>query len=76
MASVEVSLEQEDHLVEDQETSVTCRVEGGQPRPEIGFMLMGDEQTKIEVSSQASSHCLSLLGWTGIVFLGVKSASN
>ena len=49
MASVEVSLEQEDHLVEDQETSVTCRVEGGQPRPEIGFMLMADEQTKIEV---------------------------
>ena len=51
MASVEVSLEQEDHLVEDQETSVTCRVEGGQPRPEIGFMLMADEQTKIEVRS-------------------------
>ena len=48
---MEVSLEQEDHLVEDQETSVTCRVEGGQPRPEIGFMLMADEQTKIEVSS-------------------------
>ena len=51
MASVEVSVEQEDHLVEDQDTLVTCRVEGGQPRPQIGFMLMEDQQNKIEVST-------------------------
>merc|ERR1719433_2606235 len=34
-------------VVEEQETLVTCRVEGGQPRPQIGFMLMEDQQNKI-----------------------------
>ena len=55
MASVEVSVEQEEHLVEDQDITVTCRVEGGKPRPLIGFMLMEDQQTKIEVSSHLKS---------------------
>ena len=55
MASVEVSVEQEDHLVEDQDITVTCRVEGGKPRPLIGFVLMKDQQTKIEVSSHLRS---------------------
>ena len=50
MGGVEVVVEQEDNLVEDQDTLVTCRVEGGQPRPQIGFMLMEDQQNKIEVS--------------------------
>lgn len=49
IGGVEVVVEQADHLVEDQETLVTCRVEGGQPRPQIGFMLMEDQQNKIEV---------------------------
>ena len=50
IGGVEVVVEQEDNLVEDQDTLVTCRVEGGQPRPQIGFMLMEDQQNKIEVS--------------------------
>ena len=49
MVGVEVVVE--DNLVEDQDTLVTCRVEGGQPRPQIGFMLMEDQQNKIEVST-------------------------
>ena len=49
MESVEVRLEQEDHLVEEQDITVNCRVEGGKPRPQIGFMLMEDQDNKIEV---------------------------
>ena len=51
-----MEVEQEDHLVEGQETLVTCTVEGGRPPPEIGFMLMEDQENKIEVSSLMISY--------------------
>ena len=60
IASVEVRLEQEDHLVEDQDITVTCSVEGGKPRPVIGFMLMEDQQNKIEVSSNHQKYLSSV----------------
>ena len=37
--------------MEGQELNVTCRVTGGSPRPEVEFMLMADNKTKIENST-------------------------
>ena len=47
--SVNINLSQKD-LVEGEEMKVTCRVEGGTPKPEVTFMMMKDNHTKINDS--------------------------
>ena len=54
MTSLTVEVSEDGRLMAGWNTTVTCRVEGGSPQPNVTFMLMEDEH-EIEVSTQ--DHC-------------------